>query len=213
MIKGAIFDVDGTLIDSMGTWKNLATRYLETMGKTADESLNEQLYKMSLEEGSEFLRQHYLPELSAKQVCDGFTGLLRNYYENEAAEKEGAAKLLEYLSENGVRSVIATSSVEKYARTALEKLGLMEFFERIFTCTEVGEGKSSPLIYEKCAEFLGTKPEETLVFEDAPHAVETAKKAGFITVGVYDEVNAPAFEQIKKTADKALYRLSDFRLF
>lgn len=213
MIKGAVFDVDGTLLDSMEIWKSLPAKYLKSKGMTAKENLNDRLYKMSLEEGAKFLKDNYLPNLSEGEICDGFTQMLKDFYVAEARSKKGAGQLLEYLRQNGIKMAVATAGVKEYAEIALKREGLLDYFEKIFTCTQVGRGKDCPLIYQRAADFLKTAPSETLVFEDAPYAVKTARDAGFITVGVFDSVNPSAFEQLKKTASRAVYQLCDFRLF
>ena len=132
MIKGAVFDVDGTLLDSMGIWKSLPAKYLKSKGMTAKENLNDRLYKMSLEEGAKFLKDNYLPNLSEGEICDGFTQMLKDFYVAEARSKKGAGQLLEYLRQNGIKMAVATAGVKEYAEIALKREGLLDYFEKIF---------------------------------------------------------------------------------
>ena len=96
---------------------------------------------------------------------------------------------------------VATSNNKEEVEAAFKRTGLSSYFERIFTCEEVGAGKTKPDIYLEAAKYMGTKPEETIVFEDVLHAVRTAKKAGFLVVGLYDEASKTEQEQIQKEAD------------
>lgn len=84
---------------------------------------------------------------------------------------------------------------------AFERLGIAKYFDRIFTCEEVGAGKTKPDIYLRAAEYLGTRPEETVVFEDVIHAIRTAKQAGFQVVGIYDETSKDDQEEVRREAD------------
>lgn len=108
--------------------------------------------------------------------------------------------------------VVATSTDRVHAEAALKRTGIYDYFERIFTCSEVGEGKSKPDIYEEAAAELGTKRTATWVFEDALYAIKTAKKAGFRTVGLYDETSKKEQEKIRGTADIYLKEIEEFPL-
>ena len=201
MIKGAIFDVDGTLLDSMGIWEDVGVRYLKSIGREPEANLSQILFPMSIEEGAKYVKEHYELPHAIDEIIEGVLAIVSDFYFYEAPLKEGAKELLEALKQKGIPMVIATSSERVHIEKAFIRLEIDRYFEKIFTCSEVGESKSSPLIYRKAVEYLRTKPEETLVFEDALHALLTAKSAGFHTVAVYDEASEKDQEALKKEAE------------
>ena len=123
--------------------------------------------------------------------------------------KSGVKETLEWLSEKKIKMVIATSSNKELVEAALERNCVLQYFEQIYTCTEVGAGKDEPKIYLEAAKFLQTKPENTAVFEDAIHAAETAKEAGFVVVGVYDASNEENLSRMKEVCDYYYERMDE----
>ncbi len=201
MIKGAIFDVDGTLLDSMEIWEDVGIRYLNKIGIEAEPDLGTILFTMSLPEGAAYVKEHYHLPQEPDEIIQGVLGIISNYYEEIAPLKPGVAEFLKELSKKDIRMTVATSNNKEEVEAAFKRTGLSSYFERIFTCEEVGAGKTKPDIYLEAAKYMGTKPEETIVFEDVLHAVRTAKKAGFLVVGLYDEASKTEQEQIQKEAD------------
>lgn len=198
MIRGAIFDLDGVLLDSMGIWKDLGARYLIKQGIRPEPELGEVLFSMSMEQGAAYIKAQYHLHQAPEEILNGIQDMLRDFYFYEVKAKEGAKELLTFLQEQGIVMTAATSSPREHVTRALKRNGLLPFLERIDTTGEVGESKHSPLIYRMAAEFLGTAPEETLVFEDSLYALRTAKKAGFRVIGVYDaegETNQAGMEE------------------
>ncbi len=178
--------MDGVLLDSMGIWNDLGARYLRSLGVTPQQGLNEILFSMSMEQGAEYLHTHYALPQSAAEVGAGIADMLRDFYFYEVPAKDGAAALLAALTARGVKLAAATSSPREHVTRALERLGLLGYFTRLFTTAEVGVSKHEPTIYLLAAEALHAAPAETLVFEDSLYALKTAKAAGFYTIGVYD---------------------------
>ena len=201
MTKGAIFDLDGVLLDSMGIWNDLGARYLRSLGVAPEPGLNEILFSMSMEQGAEYLHTHYPLGQPAAEIEAGIETMLRDFYYNEGPAKPGAAALLAALAAKGIPMAAATSSPRGHVTHALQRLGLLEYFTEIFTTGEIGVSKHKPDIYRMAAERLGTAPCETVVFEDSLYALQTAKAAGFITVGVYDANGEADQAGLKKTAD------------
>lgn len=186
-IKGVIFDIDGVLLDSMEIWTDLGARYVMSKGKEPEEGLAEILFSMSMEQGAEYLRKNYLPDESAEEIGNGLQDLLRDFYYYEVKAKPGAEDFMKAVQAAGVRITAATSSPRGHVEKALERNGLLGYIEKIFTSYEVGSSKHSPEIYDAAAEFMGLSREETCVFEDSLYALKTAEKAGYHTVGVFDE--------------------------
>lgn len=201
MIKGAIFDVDGTLLDSMEIWEDVAIRYLKSIGVEAEPDLPEVMFTMSLPEGAAYVKEHYRLTRETDEIIQGVLDIIRKYYEETAPLKPGVTKILEELSRKRIPMTVATSNNKEEVEAAFKRLGIASYFSRIFTCEEVGAGKTRPDIYMKAAEYMGTRPEETVIFEDVLHAIRTAKKAGFLAVGLYDEASKADQEEIKKEAD------------
>lgn len=212
MIRGAIFDLDGTLLDSMPIWEDAAERFLDSLGIEAEPGLREILYPMSMTEGAEYLKSRYRLELSVDEIVAGVSHVIEDFYAHQVQLKEGVGQFLAGLKQAGIKMVIATSNDRQVFEGALKRLGVFDCFDRIFTCSEIGVGKSKPDIFLVAAEFMGTLPEETWVFEDALYAIQTAKNAGFRTAGVYDSCSARDWEEIKRVSDIYMEKM-DIRFF
>lgn len=210
MIKGAIFDIDGVLLDSMGIWDDLGARYLRSLDKIPEEGLNKILFSMSMEQGAEYLNEHYGLNKSVKETVDGIGKMLEDYYFYEVLLKPGAKEILEFLKSKNIKMAAATSSPRTHIEKALSRNGLLGYIDKIYTTSEVGVSKHSPDIYYLAADFLKTKSEETLVFEDSLYALKTAKEAGFVTVGVFDEKGESNQAELENQADLYLKKLDDF---
>ncbi len=210
MIKGAIFDIDGVLLDSMGIWDDLGARYLRSLGRIPEEGLNKILFSMSMEQGAEYLNEHYGLNKSVKETVDGIGKMLEDYYFYEVLLKPGAKEILEFLKSKSIKMAAATSSPRTHIEKALSRNGLLGYIDKIYTTSEVGVSKHSPDIYNLAADFLKTKSEETLVFEDSLYALKTAKEAGFVTVGVFDEKGESNQAELENQADLYLKKLDDF---
>lgn len=185
-MRGAIFDVDGTLLDSMSIWDTIGTDYLRSIGYEPRENLNEVFKNMSLYQAARYYQSEYGVTLSVDEMMGGVNAMLERYYRFEAPLKKGVIELLEQFRESGVKLCIATATDRFLVEAALERCGVLSCFGRIFTCGEVGHGKDEPHIFEEALRFLGTPKSETVVFEDALYAVRTAKEAGFPVAAVYD---------------------------
>lgn len=213
MIKGAIFDADGTLLNSMPVWEHLGELYLKSLGIVAEKDLDETLFEMSMQQGAEYMIEQYHLDLSLEQVIDGINQELRDFYKNRVPLKEGVRDFLEGLREEHIPIMIATAGNRSNLVAALKRLQIQNWFEGILTCTEMGVGKGSPDIYLAAALQMDIEPKETLVFEDAYHAIRTAKKAGFPTVAVYDKADDKYLGKIWNTADIYLSAYENFALF
>lgn len=210
MIKGIIFDVDGVLLDSLSIWKDLGARYLKSLGARPKEGLGEILFSMSMEQGADYLKENYALKESQSEILDGIGSMLEDFYYYEVLIKPGVRELLEYMKTKGIRMTAATSSPRLHVERALERNGILKYIDKIFTNAEIGTSKHSPDIYNAAAKYMGTKPEETLVFEDSLYALKTAKAAGFIAVGVYDANGEGDQEGVKDTGDSYITDMKAF---
>lgn len=186
MLKGAIFDFDGTLFDSMFVWDIAGEAYLRSVGIEPEEDLQKVLKAMSLRQSCVYIREKYDILLTVEEIMDGINRTVEAFYFYTVLPKRGAIAFLEQMKTRGIKMCIATATDRCHAEAALKRCGMDKFFTGIFTCTDVGYGKDSPVIFEKALEHLQTSKEETFVFEDAYHAAKTAKDNGFTTVAVYD---------------------------
>ena len=208
MIRGAVFDIDGTLLDSLGIWEEADERYLMEQGIRPEKDLGRILYPMTMQEACAYIRKHYPVKDTESGIAASILKIVENFYQKEAPLKEGAAGFS--LSQEGLPIIAATTGEKELADAAFRRLGIRQLFREILTCTQIGAGKDRPKIYEEAARLMGSRPEETLVFEDAFYAVKTAAAAGFVTVGVRDPYNDGDKEKIIETADYYLEDLTDF---
>lgn len=212
-MQGAIFDIDGTLLDSMSMWDHAGEWYLAGRGIAAEPGLGRILLPMSMEQAAEFMRERYrLPQTVSEIVC-GVEESVSRFYREEVLPKKGAEEFLVRMRRQGFRMTAATSSSRKEVEAALSRCGLLPFFEQIFTCTEIGAGKDRPDIYEKALSCMETDRRRTWVFEDALHAAATAKKAGFLVAAVYDEASGADQEALKAISDCYIRDFNDFPAF
>ena len=147
MIKSAIFDVDGTLLDSMKIWDDAGERYLSSVGKTAENGLSEKLCDMSLTEGAEYMKKQYALSFSTDEIVSGVLKIIEDFYFYEVGLKNDAKEILQFLESNNIKMIIATSSDKTHIKKAFERLGILKYFTDIVTCSQVGKGKTSPDIY------------------------------------------------------------------
>lgn len=200
-IKGAIFDLDGTLIDSMGVWDNIAYEYLKTKGVFPQDNLGDILKSMSMQQGADFLIKQYSMKESSKEIIVGINKLIAGKYEEELPVKEGVIEFIEKLASMEVAMCVATASDYHLAEACLTRHGIRKYLTGIYTCGELQSGKDEPKLFELAMEKLGTSKENTYVFEDSLYAIETAKKAGFKVVAVYDKASDKDTDNIKEKAD------------
>lgn len=211
-IKGVIFDVDGTLLDTMNCWTDSGARYLNSLGITAEKDLGDKLFTMTVDMGADYLIENYGLYKSHDEVKNGINAGVEGFYFSEAQFKPGAKELLHRMKQAGIKMTVATSTDRYCVEGAFERLGAMEYFDEIFTCTEVGASKSKPDIFFRAMESMNTSPGETWLFEDGLYSIKTAKAEGLKIVGVYDEVSDSDWEEIKSCSDVYVKDLTEFNL-
>ena len=206
----AIFDMDGTRVDSMGCWHRVYTEFLLTHGAgDSAKSVATHIAHMTTYEASALFRDLLSLDDSIEDIAAALNGRMAELYRSEVQEKIGARAWLDRLKDQGVRMCVVSSTPEVLIRACLSRLDLMPFFSFILSCDTIGKGKEEPDAYLAAAQRLGALPHETAVYEDAPVALLTAKKAGFYAVAVYDGPSADAWEKMCETADAAV---RDWRL-
>lgn len=213
MITGAIFDMDGTLLDSLSIWDDAGALYLKTLGIEAEPGLGRRLFPMSMEEGAAYLRSKYGLHTTKEQIMQGVNAVIAEFYQNSAPLKPHVKSFLDQMQENKIRMAVATSSDLELAEAAFQRLDVLRYFTAILTCTQVGAGKTKPDTYYKAAEALQTDVRDTWVFEDALYAARTAKSAGFRVAGVYDAFGERDWEELQELSDYAMRGFTDFAEF
>ena len=200
-IKSVIFDLDGTLLDSMTIWGDIAIDYLKSHGATPRASIREDLRTTNTIEEAKHYIDVYGIDKSVEEVIRGRDNMMLERYKTDVKLKNGVREVLKALKNRGIKICLATATERELAEPAVKAHCIDGYFEHIFTCTEEKTSKKYPDIYLKAAEFLCTAPHETLVVEDALYASLTAKKAGFVVAGVYDLVSDNIQNELKAACD------------
>ena len=185
-IKCAIFDFDGTLFDSMFIWENAGEIYLRSLGKDAKPSMREELRTLSLYQSACYFKREYGLPFTESEIMDGINRTIEHFYIYEVLPKSGVVRFLEQMKDAEIPMCIATASDRYQIEAALSRCKMEHYFEAIFTCSEVGFGKDQPVIFQKAMEHFEADRSSVVVFEDAFHAIQTAKTDGFSVVAVFD---------------------------
>ena len=203
--KFAIFDMDGTLVDSMPYWHSLGREFLRSKGVTGDvEAVLQQIKPMTMLESSELFIREFGLEGSPESVSAEMNGMMDEHYRQDVQARPGVGAYLRRLREKGVTMCVASATAAPLVESCLTRLGLAEDFTFLLSCDEVGAGKNRPDVFLEAARRLGAEPGETAVFEDALFAAATAHEAGFYTVGIYDENGKHHWERLQAVADECI---------
>ena len=201
-LQSAIFDMDGTLLDSMHIWNDVGPKTLRSMGIEPAPDLQERLKPLTVRQGAAYCKEAYHMPQSVEEITALIEGKVEDFYRNQVQAKPGVQKFLSLLKMEGVWMYVATNTDRDLVEAALKHTGLEGYFRGILTCAEVGVGKKeSPEIYERAMRRLRGNKKDTVIFEDALHAIRTAKTAGFRVCGVYDPSAEDDQEEIKSLSD------------
>lgn len=206
-IRGAIFDLDGTLIDSMGVWEQVDIDFLARYGIACDASYTRAVGSMHYEEAARYTIERYGLQLTEQQVLDMWMDMAIQAYGNTIELKPHARALLENCREHGIPIALATASPAVLYEPVLKRHGLRDWFDAIVTTADVTRGKGFPDIYLLAAQKLDVPPAQCAVFEDILQGIRGAKAAGAVTVAVYDAAAKEDWPQMQWEAD---YALCDF---
>ena len=206
----AIFDMDGTLLDSTGMWDLVGERVLARWGKRLTPQDRDETISMTIEGTAQYYVDRCHLPLTVQEVADCIRAEARRAYTSEAVLKPGVIPVLDALRDKGVRLCVASGTDKPLVDAALAHAGILDRFEFTLSC-QTPRGKESPEVYLRALEaFGGPDPARVMVFEDSPAALATAKKLGLYTVAVWDTYTADAWPALRQTADSLCERWPDW---
>lgn len=192
-IKAAIFDMDGTLVDSLMVWdvlwSSFGEQYLQDPKFVPIPEDDKKVRTLTLKDAMALIHRNYGIGESGNALLEQANRMMVDFYANRVEMKPGAKEFLQHLKENGVKMCIATATASELVSVAMEHCGLYEYFPKVFSCGDIGKGKDQPDIFLQAAAWLGEQTEDTWLFEDSLTAIETAKKIGMPVIGIYDQYN------------------------
>ncbi|MDR2715344.1 MAG: HAD family phosphatase [Coriobacteriaceae bacterium] len=195
-LTGAIFDCDGTLLDSIGAWFSLQDDLAAKAGSVLSAEEVSHLNALTLPQTAQFFHERFGLGASPQEVLDIIDETMYGHYENSVSARPGALGFVRGLHECGKKCRVASSTSPVLLRRALEVAGFTPYLDAIVSVDDVGASKRYPDVYDRARELMGTPQESTWVFEDSLYAVETLKKAGYRTVGVYDRDESGTLEEL-----------------
>lgn len=206
-IEAVLFDLDGTLVDSMWMWGAIDVEYLGRHGLTLPKDLQKAIEGMSFSETAIYFKKRFSLSESLEEIKAEWIAMSKEKYAHEVSLKPGAREFLEYLKSHGYKTGIATSNGRELLNAVVEGQGLSPYFQCLMTSCEAGAGKPAPDVYLKVAEELNIDPKNCLVFEDTPAGVRAGKAAGAKVCSIFDLYARERQAENRSLAD---YYIRDF---
>lgn len=211
-IRGAIFDMDGTLTESMHLWVEIGRRYLEGLGYEVSAEQTEAMTHMLLEPMSLYMQVQFGLQKSQDQIIAEINKIVEPGYFEEVPLKPFVRDFLETLKARGVKMVVATATDRHLTEACLKRNGIDGYFEAVFTCGEEHCNKRTSHIYDVAREYLGTAPEDTWIFEDTFVSLLGAKESGCHTLAVHDTWAEHRTEEIRALAERYVENMGEIDL-
>ena len=199
--KGAIFDLDGTLLDSMHIWHDVDVEFFRRRNLEVTKEYVDIIKNMHLPAAAVYTKEKYNIKENVEEIVDEWLELCANAYLTDVEMKAGVFEYLKMLHDKGVKIAFATASEKVVCEQTLKKHGIFDFFSASAYVSEINIGKTEPDIYFLAAQRIGVKPQDCIVFEDIIEGIRGAKKGNFITCGVFDKSSAKDEDEIRNTAD------------
>ena len=197
--------MDGTLVDSLMLWDVLwvafGEKYLHNENFSPSAQDNKKVRTLTLKDAMNLIHNNYNLGESGEELLTLANCIMADFYANAVELKPGVKEFLEYCKNAGVKMCLATATAPELVDLAIKHCDIQQYFMKIISCSDLGKGKEEPDVFYAALQYLGTKKEETYVFEDSVVALTTAADAGFLTVGVYDKYGY----HHEKLKDRATY--------
>lgn len=203
-IQCAIFDLDGTILDSMDVWQEIDKEFLSRWEIEFSRDYTEAMKKLTYLEGAQYTVRRYHLKETPEEIMEEWNEMARAAYRTRLKIKSGVGRYLQELRRRGIKTALATVSSKELYSAALKANRVEEYFDLTADISRVARGKEYPDLYEYVAAGLGMKPERCLVFEDTLHSLEGARSGGFRTCAVYDRASHKDWISLREAADFAL---------
>lgn len=208
-IKGVVFDLDGTLVDSMGVWWQIDLDFLSRRGHEVPDNIGKLTEGKSFTETAQLFKEIFLLTETVEEIKAEWIQLGKDYYSNRIQLKPGVKGLLEYLKKKDIKLGIASSCSRELLDSVLKQHHIKDYFDTIVTSCEVNRGKPFPDVFIRAASNLKIPQESTLVFEDTVAGVMAAKAAGMKVIAVYDHYAKEDEQILKQEADEYIHTMED----
>lgn len=207
-VKAVLFDLDGTLFDTMLIWRQIDMDFLDSHGYDVDYiALQKDIEGMSMGETAEYFIKRFNMENTVEELVHIWIDMSIDYYKYKVKEKPGAIEFVKELKKKGIKTAVASSNSRLLIETVLKANGIYDCIDTIVTSHEVAQGKPAPDVYLKAAENIGVEPKDCLVFEDVLAGILAGKAAGASVIAIWDEYSQFDWKEKKETAD---YYIEDY---
>ena len=212
-LQGVIFDLDGTLLDSTGMWRQVDGRLMAHYGKEVPPDLSETVQRMSIEEFSQFFVEEFDLPVTPEQIAQQVADMVAEEYREKLQLKPHVPEILDWLDQQDIPYGVATATYGELAEAALRRLHVWERLRFLLTEQDAGAPKTQPRIFQLAAQELHLGSRQIAVVEDSLHALEGAKNGGFFTIGIADPENAPVWKEICATATVHIHDILEMKQF
>ncbi len=199
--EAVLFDLDGTLVDSMWVWPQIDVDYLGSYGLSVPEDLQNAVEGMGFTEVAEYFKKRFQIPDPIEQIKETWQNMAMDKYCREIPLKPGVMEFLPYLKEKGIKMAVASSNALELIEACLKAHGVRDYFHEVITACEVKKGKPAPDVYLEAAKRLGTEPVHCLVFEDIVPGIQAGKAAGMQVCAVHDQYSIPQEQEKRDCAD------------
>lgn len=207
-MKSIIFDMDGTLADSMAMWRSLGIDYLKSHGVDITSKDAQEMTTMSLKMSSTYMKEKFNLSLTPDEIYNDMKHIAEDFYEHHCTLKHGAKDVLERFYEEGIPMMLGTGTPEEFFDPFLKREDMFKYFSEIATCDGLNLKKDDPNFFLTCCEMAGFDPKETVLIDDAYFAIIAAKEAGLTTICMYDEANDNMLRELSLKSDLFISDLS-----
>ena len=207
-MKSIIFDMDGTLADSMAMWRSLGIDYLKSHGVDITSEDAQEMTTQSLKMSSTYMKEKFNLSLTPDEIYNDMKHIAEDFYANDCKLKDGALEVLDAFYEEGIPMMLGTGTPEEFFDPFLKREDMFKYFGEIATCDGLNLKKDDPRFFLTCCEMAGFDPKETVLIDDAYFAIVAAKEAGLTTICMYDEANDNMLRELSLKSDLFISDLS-----